>query len=289
MRSRLGEWFWQWRLKLAGRPLTEAGCGRCAYPIRGLDGTRCPEGGAEQADVGVSHPMFPPVSGRTLHRLHLLQWTGMVVVLAILLNSWLLPLAPRGLSNHRDYELESGSGLLPALTVRQIGYGWGWLFAPWIPEEPRQVVVRRDDMARADGQVEGTYYAELTGNGGYGYVFRYRADGTSDKIFERRDRIDEQFVTDWLAAMEVDTSSPHAKPEITELVRLAEPRPFAEQLPVMRSLRVTSITGGPGIEAARGGQHWVVAWWLIVWLIGVVVLRIRYIRRVLPLTRTPVA
>lgn len=276
MRGPMAEWLWQFRLKCGGRPLTQPGCSRCGYPIQGLTGSICPECGADHRIVGISHPL-PPLSARTMRRLSLLLWTLLVPGLALLLNPILLPLTPRDLSNHRDYALTfTGSANLRG-NIRQIGYGWGWKAAPWIPGRPRSVLITVTELFDLpDHSAMNTRQGQMTiGPDGSTEAIAFAYDSTSPKgrkIYESKEAFAPETVRRWFGLISPDTPLDLVREQSGDLHTLATPRAFADPLPPVGHLQITSVTGGPEIAPAYHGRPWVIAFWIVIYLIGCLIL-----------------
>lgn len=272
MRGRIAEWFWQWRLKLAGRPLTQPGCSRCGYPVQGLTSAICPECGADHRIVGIAHPL-PPLPPRTRRWLFLLAWSCAVLTLAFVLNPLLLPLTPRDLSNHRDYAVDLFSQSYPHLTVRQIGYGWGWKASPWIPDAPRSIWITLGEPHTLSRPY---YLAEISiqWDNAYATVFRFDPPAAqSRKLHESNGSFTPECIDRWLESMDPDLPADLRRKQAADLYLLATPRPFTEPPPAVANVQVTSITGQPGVVLPYHGLPWVIAFWLLIYLAGCLVLR----------------
>lgn len=276
MRGPIGEWLWQFRLKCGGRPLTQPGCGRCGYPIQGLTGSICPECGADHGIVGISQPL-PPISAPAKRRLSLLLWTLLVVGLALLLNPVLLPLTPRDLSNHRDYAVTfTGSTHLRG-NIRQIGYGWGWKAAPWIPERPRTVVITLTKLSDLpDHSAMNTRQGQITiWPDGSAEATAVAYDATSPqgrRIYVSREAFTPGMVQRWIGSISPDASAELVREQAADLYTLATPRAFADPLPPVSQLQITSVTGGSEIAPAYHGRPWVIAFWAVIYLAGCLIL-----------------
>jgi hypothetical protein len=255
------------RRLLVGRRVTEPGCGRCGYPVRGLTGTTCPECGADQRVVGVVRPYrTPPILG-TLALLG--AWVALLWALASVGNDALLTFTPRQLSAHRDYALKPNSGLYGPLDVRRIGYGWGWKTDAWVPDKPDRGWVKMGPE-----ELGGRYITDVMfylGQGTLSFaVTRYEDNGARQTPLPSRVvALDEAGVLAWLATLEVDVSRPDVRAEAAELVTLLRAPDFATpHHEGLRQFVVTSFTGGPEIYPKEHGQALLSTAWVLVGLAG---------------------
>lgn len=247
------------------RGITEPGCGRCGYPVHGLESNICPECGADRAVVGVVEPRGP-----TPRWVVTLGWVGawMVTVslLASLLNPLLLPGTPRNMSDHRDYKLRPRSGAYPTLDVRRIGYAFGspWLGTPkpspdrgWIKfvHRPNEKYLSQVDV-----------YA-------LGRMFTYGMSKWAGRQFEEvaahSGKLDEAVLLRWLSQMEIDTTRPDVRAEMSELLalfRTADIDALRDAPPA--HFEVLETSGDPQWEAARQNQWMLHAMWAVVAAMG---------------------
>ena len=126
----------------------------------------------------------------------------------------------------------------------------------------------------------------VTANGqAYAVAFRV-ADrtGVTKKVFESQDTaLSRDLLSRWLAAMDVDLSRPEVAGEIDGLLALATYRDFNDPLPPTHGVKLISVTGGPATGPVREGQPWLVVFWIVLWLTGVLIIRRRHRRSILPL------
>ena len=256
-----------WRRYRVGRRITEPGCGRCGYPVRGLHTPICPECGANRNVVGVVRPYRP---SRALGTLGLLAaWAAVLGALAWVGNDALLSLTPRDLSNHRDYRLYPESGMYGPLDVRRIGYGWGWRTERWAPRSPDRGWIK---MTHG---VPGPHFetqADFSlGQPSLSYaITQYNGDRSwASPVFSQTALLDEQGLSKWLERMYIDPTHPEVRAEVAELLALLKAPDFAPaHHEGLRHFTVASVKGGPEIVAKRHGQGVLTGAWVAVALAG---------------------
>lgn len=269
MQSRFFVWLWLWRRRLAGEAITEPGCGRCGYPVRGLSTSICPECGSDRGVVGIVEPL-PPLTLRARRRLRVTAWSVLLLLAALLANPLLLPLTPRDLSNHRDYVITPISGAYGPFEVRRIAYGWGWKTPGWIPTRPLQGMI-----APVRTGTLGPTYSEFEfrqGSSNY-YYATYDASGRQTSIGNWPGTLNEQAVASWFGQLGLNVQQEPIKTEIHQLYEFITALDFS---PVheerLTNFRLVSKGGGPEIAPPDQGQMILVAGWVLLWLVGVVIL-----------------
>jgi hypothetical protein len=112
-----------WRWRAAGVLVSAQACRRCGYPVQALQGTICPECGADRNRTGTIGPVRKLLSPR---QVKVTVWWLVVLVLAWAVDPLLLNWIPRQLTYYEDYELEPYSKLYSALSFRRSGNATGW-------------------------------------------------------------------------------------------------------------------------------------------------------------------
>ena len=266
---------------LLARRITEPGCGRCGYAVRGLPGATCPECGADLAVVGILQPA--PSRSREWGTLAwIVAWLAVVVTLARIGNDVLLRFTPGDVTNHRAYQLLPKSAQYSQVTLVRVGYGWGWPTDPWVPRAPTRSVMKLNRLTPA-----GEYFAselDVIEGGRYSYAttrMRPRPGTQVASVAASERTLDRQAVLEWMASMEVDVARDDVRAEAAELAQLVLAPDFAPaHHERINGFTVGSVTGG--VEF-RGSQPILVALWLVIGAAGVVlIVRLRRRRQRLP-------
>ena len=231
--------------------------------MRGLQGTICPECGADQAVVGVVRPYRVP---RGLGTLGLLAaWAAILLPLAWVGNDALLALTPRELSNHRDYALWPASGRYGPLEVRRIGYGWGWKTDAWIPRSPDRGWIKLTHGAPGPYFLMEADFSMAPPSLSYAITFSMMNGTEPTPVASETVTLDEQGVLSWMERLDIDVSSPDVRAEADELLALLTAPDFdPAHHEGLRRFTLAAVEGGPKIAGKRHGQRVLNTAWLLV-------------------------
>jgi hypothetical protein len=258
--------------------------------VLGLEGTVCPECGADRNRFGTIGPMPPLV--RRWH-IALVSWALIVAALAWLADPLLLGCIPRPLSYQEDYILTPHSKLYGPLPFRRIGYSTGWpKLGPYAQSPSSAGTTATQIPSEAFG---GRFITVLdvhpqSRQGNYA-ITRIENRRTYSVVPSQSGTVDAEFILRWLQQLGVDAPVMNAllgfdarqsdiTAEAAELAQLALAPRFNPL--VYKSLKHFDVSVTPGWAAASVSGEVALATRAMVWGviggIGSVIILKRYRR-----------